>query len=149
MSEENELKDIDIDKLLDEIEDVFKRKTPDERQANEEKFRLEYPELNKELEAIFSEFKTAQATSCLSASTPKDVLLEILVGTSNFHLFGTFSEIQYAAGERPLPLFCFESDEYGLMWGDGAMRSCFTSSIQLGSPRSPLNGVALDFGIAA
>jgi len=47
------LKDIDIDKLLAEIEDVFKRKTPDERQANEEKFRLEYPELYKELEVIF------------------------------------------------------------------------------------------------
>ena len=82
----------------------------------------------------FSEFKTSQATSCLSASTPKDVLLEILVGTSNCHLFGTFSEIQYATDERPPPLFCFESDEFGLMWGDGGNAQLFYKLESSGAP---------------
>jgi hypothetical protein len=83
MSEKKELKDIDIEKLFDEIEEEFKRQSPDERQANQEKFRLEHPELDKELEAIVSEFKTTQSTGCLSARSPKDVLLEILTKARN------------------------------------------------------------------
>ena len=47
--------------------------------------------------------------------------------TSNCHLFGTFSEIQYAPDEKPLALFCFESDEFGLMWGDGGNAQLFYS----------------------
>ena len=38
--------------------------------------------------------------------------------TSGFHLFGTFSPIQYEASERPMPLFCLES-ENGFNFGDG------------------------------
>ena len=83
MSEKNELKDIDIDKLLDEIEDVFKRKTPDERHEEQEKFRLEHPELCRELDAIFAEFEASKATGCLAACTPKEVLLETLIKARN------------------------------------------------------------------
>ena len=56
------------------------------------------------------------------------------IGTSNCHLFGAFSEIQYAAHERPLPLFCFESDEFGLMWGDGGNAQLFYKLGPSGEP---------------
>lgn len=41
------------------------------------------------------------------------------------HLFGTFERIQYAADEVPKPLFCFESDELGFMWGDSGNAQLF------------------------
>ena len=47
------------------------------------------------------------------------------IRASNCHLFGTFCDIQYTAEEKPLPLFCFESDEFGLMWGDGGNAQLF------------------------
>jgi len=37
---------------------------------------------------------------------------------SNCHLFGTFYDVQYLAEDRPPPLFCFDNDEFGFMWGD-------------------------------
>ena len=92
MSKKTELKDIDIDQLFDEIEEEIKRQTPDERQANQEKFRLEHPELDKELDALVSKFKTSQTTSCLSAPTPKDVLLEILTKARNAGIAAIISD---------------------------------------------------------
>jgi len=92
MNEKKELKDFDIDKLFDEIEEEIKRQTPDERQANQEKFRLEYPELDKELDAIVSEFKTSQSTGCLTACSPKDVLLEILTKARNAGIAAIISD---------------------------------------------------------
>lgn len=50
------------------------------------------------------------------------------------HLFGTFSKIQYSANERPPPLFCFESDELGLMWGDGGNAQLFYKLDSNGQP---------------
>jgi hypothetical protein len=92
MNKKKELKDIDIDKLLDEIEDDLKGQTVDQRQANQEKFRLDYPELYKEMDAIVSEFKTSQATSYVSACTPKDALLEILTKARNAGIAAIISD---------------------------------------------------------
>jgi hypothetical protein len=41
------------------------------------------------------------------------------------HLFGTFLRVQYAAREVPKPIFCFESEEFGLMWGVGGNAQLF------------------------
>lgn len=41
------------------------------------------------------------------------------------HLFGTFTRVQYAASDMPKPLFCFESDDLGFMWGDGGNAQLF------------------------
>ncbi len=46
---------------------------------------------------------------------------------SGCHLFGTFEPIQYYADERPRPLFCFDSDYMGFMWGDGGNAQLFYS----------------------
>ncbi|UCU92318.1 WGR domain-containing protein [Hydrogenophaga taeniospiralis] len=43
----------------------------------------------------------------------------------NAHLFGTFSEIQYAPQDRPQPLFCFDGEDFGLVWGDGGNAQLF------------------------
>lgn len=83
MSKKDDWKDINIDKLFDELEDKFKRQTPEELQAEQDKLRLEYPELNKELDTIISQFKNSEATSFLSVSTPKETLLEILTKARN------------------------------------------------------------------
>ncbi len=37
---------------------------------------------------------------------------------SNWHLFGTFYDIQYTAEQRPVPLFCFDGEEFGCNWVD-------------------------------
>lgn len=83
MSKKDDWKDINIDKLFDELEDEFKRQTPEELQAEQDKLRLEYPELYKELDTIISQFKNSEATSFLSVSTPKEMLLEILTKARN------------------------------------------------------------------
>lgn len=41
------------------------------------------------------------------------------------HLFGTFARVQYSANEVPQPLFCFDSDDLGFMWGDGGNAQLF------------------------
>lgn len=41
------------------------------------------------------------------------------------HLFGTFLRVQYAASEVPKPLFCFESEDFGFMWGTGGNAQLF------------------------
>lgn len=41
------------------------------------------------------------------------------------HLFGTFTRVQYAASGVPQPLFCFDSDDLGFMWGDGGNAQLF------------------------
>lgn len=41
------------------------------------------------------------------------------------HLFGTFVRLQYSAMEVPKPLFCFESDDLGFMWGDSGNAQLF------------------------
>lgn len=56
------------------------------------------------------------------------------IRASNCHLFGTFCVIQYMADEKPLPLFCFESDEFGLMWGDGGNAQLFYKLSADGEP---------------
>lgn len=45
--------------------------------------------------------------------------------SANTHLFGTFSEIQYAVQDRPQPLFCFDDEAFGLVWGDGGNSQLF------------------------
>ena len=93
MSEQkNEWKDINIDKLFDELEEEDKRRTPEERQANEDKMRLEHPELHKELEEIFSEFKTSKATSCLPVIKPKEALLALLNEARNVGIASIISD---------------------------------------------------------
>ena len=92
MSEKNKLKNINIDKLFDELEDKLKRQTPDERQANQEKYRMEYPEIYKELDAIVFEFKTSEATSSLPVCTPKDALLAILTKARNAGIAAIISD---------------------------------------------------------
>lgn len=43
----------------------------------------------------------------------------------NAHLFGTFSEVQYAPQDRPQPLFCFDGEALGIVWGDGGNAQLF------------------------
>jgi hypothetical protein len=45
--------------------------------------------------------------------------------SANAHLFGTFSEIQYAPQDRPQPLFCFDGEDFGLEWGNGGNAQLF------------------------
>lgn len=45
--------------------------------------------------------------------------------SANAHLFGTFSDIQYAPQDRPQPLFCFDGEDFGLVWGDGGNAQLF------------------------
>lgn len=56
------------------------------------------------------------------------------IRASNCHLFGTFCDIQYTPEEKPLALFCFESDEFGLMWGDGGNAQLFYEIDSEGCP---------------
>ena len=92
MSEKNDWKDINIDKLFDELEDKFKLQTPEELQAKQDKFRLEHPELYKELDTIISQFKNSEATSFLSVSTPKETLFEILTKARNAGIAAIISD---------------------------------------------------------
>lgn len=41
------------------------------------------------------------------------------------HLFGTFVRLQYSAGDVPKPIFCFESEDLGFMWGDSGNAQLF------------------------
>ena len=88
----SEWKDVNVDKLFEELEDEFKRQTPDERQASQDNLRLEYPELYKELDGIISEFKVSKATSCLPVETPKDSLLAILTKARNAGIAAIISD---------------------------------------------------------
>jgi predicted DNA-binding WGR domain protein len=44
---------------------------------------------------------------------------------ANAHLFGTFAEVQYAPQDRPQPLFCFDGEAFGMVWGDGGNAQLF------------------------
>lgn len=49
------------------------------------------------------------------------------------HLFGTFRECNYAANEKPNPLFCFEED-FGCIWGsEGGNAQIFYEFDELGN----------------
>jgi len=88
----SEWKDVNMNKLFEEFEDEFKRQTSDERQASQENFRLEHPELYNELDEIISEFRTSKSTSGLPADTPKDALLEILSKARNAGIAAIISD---------------------------------------------------------
>jgi predicted DNA-binding WGR domain protein len=71
------------------------------------------PALAKEIEAF------DQALNTL-VGMPTDPFSSV-----NTHLFGTFSEIQYAPQDCPQPLFCFDGGGFDLVWGDGANAQLF------------------------
>ena len=73
-----ELTDINIDQLFDELEAEDKRRTLDERQADENKFRQEYPELYKDMDAIVSKLNAFQSISSLPEKTPKEIIVAVL-----------------------------------------------------------------------
>ena len=71
----------------------------------------------------FDDMKSLRALGLTDAQIKEfDTLAEALskkFRPTGFHLFGTFSPIQYEVWERPRALFCFESERYGFNFGDG------------------------------
>jgi len=100
MSEKGkELKDINVAQLFDELEAEDKRQTSDERQANQNKIRFEYPDLYQELEAIVSEINALKSNLSFSEKTPMDALLSVLNKARNFGIAAIISDTTTLASD--------------------------------------------------